>query len=224
MGALSHVLEAAGLSTVALLPSSDIAERMFVPRVLVTRFPLGRPLGKPGDAPFQRSVLTAALALLDRIKGPVLEIHPVVIEDQAADAAACPLPPRLDPNLPPAVDEARGLGRAVGRALATATGVSAAALDEVEDFLLAFGRLANGTPWREAGLPADILRAARTILSYYELAAIGLSEHVPAARTAETWYAQHTEAGRVMRAARDALRAQAAPPDFALYLLPATQA
>jgi hypothetical protein len=47
---------------------------MFVP------FPLGRPLGEPGDAAFQTRVLRRALALFDRRDGPV------ILEDFADDA------------------------------------------------------------------------------------------------------------------------------------------
>lgn len=51
------------------------------PRALWVPFPLGRPLGKPGDASFQRHVIESALDLLHRHAGPVLE-------DYAHDAPA----------------------------------------------------------------------------------------------------------------------------------------
>lgn len=46
------------------------------PRALWVPFPLGRPLGAPGDAAFQREVLLAALRLLERPAGPVLADFP----------------------------------------------------------------------------------------------------------------------------------------------------
>lgn len=55
-------------------------------------FPLGRPLGVPGDAAFQRKVIMAALNLLHRSAGPVLEDYPLdapAIEVESA--AACPV-------------------------------------------------------------------------------------------------------------------------------------
>ena len=62
------------------------------PRALWVSFPLGRPLGVPGDAAFQHRVIDAALALLDRPEGPVLEDYP---EDAPAveleAVAACPI-------------------------------------------------------------------------------------------------------------------------------------
>jgi hypothetical protein len=39
---------------------------MGVARALITKHPMGRPLGAPGDAERQMAVVKAALALLDR--------------------------------------------------------------------------------------------------------------------------------------------------------------
>jgi D-proline reductase (dithiol) PrdB len=68
------------------------AESMQPPRSLWVSFPLGRPLGKPGDAAFQHRVIDAALDLLERESGPVLEDFP---EDAPAveptSAPTCPV-------------------------------------------------------------------------------------------------------------------------------------
>ena len=48
------------------------AEKTRPPRALWTTSQLGRPLGEPGDAMFQRRVLLAALGLLVRSDGPVI--------------------------------------------------------------------------------------------------------------------------------------------------------
>lgn len=130
-------------------------------------------------------------------------------------------PPRHDPSLPAAVDEALALRAAAARA--SGRGIAVADPDSVADALAGFDRVANGAPWKEAGLPRDILGAARSVLGYYQQAAQGLSDHVPGARQAETWYVQHTAAGATMRAARDQLRQQGAPQPLWYYLLPATQ-
>ena len=62
------------------------------PRTLWVPFPLGRPLGVPGDAAFQHRVIRAGLALLEASKGPVLADYP---EDaprvELEDAPACPV-------------------------------------------------------------------------------------------------------------------------------------
>ncbi len=70
------------------------------PRALWVPFPLGRPLGKPGDASFQRDVIESALDLLQRQAGPVLEDYPhdvPAIDDE--NPAACPVSfPTENPN------------------------------------------------------------------------------------------------------------------------------
>lgn len=58
------------------------------PRALWVPFPLGRPLGKPGDAAFQLDVILAALDLLDRSEGPVLEDYPHDAPPVAEESAA----------------------------------------------------------------------------------------------------------------------------------------
>ena len=71
--------------TVALAP----------PRALWVPFMLGRPFGVPHDAAFQRKVLLAALSLLERDRGPVLEDFPedAPYDDLGAEpeGLACPV-------------------------------------------------------------------------------------------------------------------------------------
>jgi hypothetical protein len=66
------MLEERGFSTVAIASVRAQAEKTRPPRALWTTSQLGRPLGEPGDAGFQRRVLLAALRLLERTDGPVL--------------------------------------------------------------------------------------------------------------------------------------------------------
>ena len=65
------------------------------PRALWVPFMLGRPLGAPGDAGFQKRVMRAALELFDRSRGPVLEDFPDDAPETAATAedesAVCPV-------------------------------------------------------------------------------------------------------------------------------------
>ena len=92
MCALSHYLEREGLQTTGISLVRENAAHMRPPRSLWVSFPLGRPLGKPNDAAFQHRVIGAALDLLARPSGPVLEDYP---EDaprvEANAAAACPV-------------------------------------------------------------------------------------------------------------------------------------
>lgn len=97
MGALAHYLEAAGIPTTQISLIREHTETIQPPRALWVPFELGRPLGLPGDPAFQRRVLLAALDLLTREQGPVLEDFPEEIAaptktDQAAlSDLACPV-------------------------------------------------------------------------------------------------------------------------------------
>ena len=71
------------------------AEKTRPPRALWTTSQLGRPLGEPGDIAFQRRVLMAALALLERTDGPVIledftEDPPGWRDDRPGPSRRCP--------------------------------------------------------------------------------------------------------------------------------------
>jgi hypothetical protein len=226
VGTLAHIFEEAGLSTVALSLVRSHAERLHPPRVLHCEFPLGRPIGRPNDAAFQRRVLDAAFALLSRAEGPVLEDFPEEIADEAHQPLSCPMPPRYDPAVPPAVDEARGLRPAWERARALARGTQVGRVvdaDGVPDAVAGFARIAAGTPWPDAGLPGDPAAVAMDIRVYYEEAAQALAGHVPAARAAESWLFQATETGAILKAAMTAMAAAEPPYERIFYLVPISQ-
>lgn len=82
MGAASHYLEDEGIATTGISLVRINTERMELPRFLWVPFELGRPFGAPHEPDFQRRVLRAALALLERGDGPV------ILEDFPDDAPA----------------------------------------------------------------------------------------------------------------------------------------
>ena len=57
-------LEAAGIPTVIVGSAIDIVEHCGAPRFVFTDFPLGNPCGRPYDAEMQRSIIEAAIDLL----------------------------------------------------------------------------------------------------------------------------------------------------------------
>src|ERR1700691_3950760 len=116
-GALAHVLEHEGLATVQLSSIRGHTERIKPPRALYCEFPFGRPLGKPNDAAFQRSVIMAAFKLLERPAGPVLEDFPERVPDGSETPLTCSLPPSFNAEMPSVIDEARGLRSAYERQL-----------------------------------------------------------------------------------------------------------
>ena len=92
MSALSHFLESEGLSTTGISLVREHTEAMAPPRALWVPFPLGRPLGAAGDPAFQHRVIAAALALLDRPEGPVLEdFSEPAPDDGAGEPWSCPV-------------------------------------------------------------------------------------------------------------------------------------
>jgi hypothetical protein len=64
VSALGHYLEEEGLATVAIALIRPQAEHTRPPRALWVPFELGRPIGPPGDAAFQKRVILAALGML----------------------------------------------------------------------------------------------------------------------------------------------------------------
>lgn len=63
MSALGHYLEEEGIATVVIALIRPQAENTRPPRALWVPFELGRPIGPPGDAAFQKRVILAALGI-----------------------------------------------------------------------------------------------------------------------------------------------------------------
>ena len=226
MGTLASVLEQAGMATVTLSLIRQQVEVTQPPRALHCEFPLGRPLGRPGDPEFQRKVIDAAFALLEAPEGPVLVDYPEEIVDDADAPLSCIIPPADTSNLPPAQAEAKGLLPAWRRANETygrTTVGKVVKAEQVPEMLALFTRIADGENWQEVGLPGDPTKVAADIRNFYEEAALALNDGVPGARQAESWFVNHTRGGEVMQRARRALKEQKAGFYFWYYLLPLTQ-
>ena len=223
MSTLAHVFEAAGMATVALGSIRKQIESTAPPRGLWCDFPLGRPLGEPGDPEFQHRVLAAAFALLDASE-PIVTEFGESISDDGNEVLACPLPPRHDPDAHPAVDEARGLRAAYDRGVEMSNGRIAAgrvvAADDIPAAIEAFIRIAEGTHWKEAGIPGLPMRVSQDIRGYYETAAMALVDHAPAAWAGARWFLDETETGKVLMAARTEMERQDAPQPMWFYLTP----
>lgn len=224
MCTLAHIFEAAGLHTVTLASIRPVAVEMRPPRALYCEFPLGRPLGVPRDADYQRGVLRLALSMIEDATEPELADHPDVIEADTAPLA-CSLPPRFDPDLLPAVDEAQGLRKAFDRAFAARGHTSVGRVlgpDDIGPALVELDGIANGTDWLEADLPgSDTISSVHDIRTYYEEAALELVDGpVPGGRAAEEWFYEQTEAGKTVMAARRTMKAADVPRPFWYYMAP----
>lgn len=71
VGHVARALEAVGIATVCVYVEAFRyrAAALQVPRALITKFPMGRNLGAPGNADQQLRVIRAALGLLERSDG-----------------------------------------------------------------------------------------------------------------------------------------------------------
>ena len=224
MSVLAHVFEAAGLVTVALGSVRSQIERTAPPRGLFCDFPLGRPLGRPNEPDFQHRVLEHALSLVERATAPTVEMYAESILDDDEATISCPLPPRHDAALPPAVDEARGLRPAFDRAVRTfgerGSARRVVSPDGIPSAVAAFVAVADGVPWKQAGIPGIPARVAQDIRGYYETAARALIDHSPVAWETTRWFLRHTEAGQAIVRARAAMQAAGEKPALWYYLVP----
>ena len=223
MSTLAHVFEAEGIATVALGSIKNQIESTAPPRGLWCDFPLGRPLGVPLDPEFQHRVLSAAFDLLSSSE-PVFAEYDVSIVDDGSEVMACPLPARHDPNAHPAIDEANGLRPAYDRAIAKyGNRVGAGRTVEAEGItsaIDAFIKIAGGVPWKEANVPGIPARVSQDIRGYYETAALALSDHAPAAWAGTRWFLDHTEAGKVLMSARQAMADAGEKEPIWFYMAP----
>ena len=164
-----------------------------------------------------------AFGLLERDAATVVD-YDVVIEDDQAQTLACPLPARMDPDAHPAVDEAKGLRPAYERAIAKhgnrAGAVRLLDADAIPAAIEAFIRVAEGRPWKEAGIPGIPARVSQDIRGYYEMAALEIAGHTSAAWAGYRWFRDQTKTGEVMRKARDAMRESGAKEPLWRFLLP----
>ena len=231
MCTLAHVFEGLGFATVVLASIREQAERMFAPRTLFCDFPLGRPLGRPSDPAFQTRVLQAGLALLDRDSGPVFVDYPDVLVDEGSEQISCALPPRFNPAELAAVDEATAIRGAYERTLSSHGGRTnfgrVLTLDQIPDAFRALDRIASGTPWKEAGLPADPAQLSIDLRTYYCEAAVSLPgstvDPVGSGWALERWFLERTEGGKLLMRARESMKEAGASFAVWFYMAPLDQ-
>lgn len=76
MGLIARVVEAAGIATVSFSLTKDLTRAVGVPRSVFVKWPLGHPLGEPGNAAQQRTLIFDALRLLQTAKTPGQMLEP----------------------------------------------------------------------------------------------------------------------------------------------------
>jgi hypothetical protein len=200
------MLEQRGTPTVTLGLVRLQMEQTRPPRGLWTPFELGRPLGEPQDADFQRRVLLHALGLLERTDGPV------ILEDFPDDPPNFrdtpgwqppPLPPSVRPDSP--ADWASAVARemdalrpawqrAQARFGRTTVGLSAQAPEEWPGFAARF--LAGELPTVPLhATPALALRFLCDDLKAFYSEAAQADGPAPSSRQIDAWFWRHTLGG-----------------------------
>ena len=93
MGGLAHYIEQEGVATTQISLIRLHTEVIQPPRALWVPFDLGRPLGVPNDADFQKRVLVSTLKLLEESSGPVLKDFPedAPVSREEDTVWACPI-------------------------------------------------------------------------------------------------------------------------------------
>ena len=201
------------------------------PRALWVPFELGRPLGAPDQPEFQLDVLRAALRLLERESGPVLEDYPHDAPASDDGPWACPvaLPPPGPPEsqaeallrtlesevslLHPWYDEAK---RARGR---SAVGLSSLDIDDIVAFLAAFAAGQSPSPPDGAAEEMPLLLRYMTddIKAFYmESATAQPGRATPTAQEINDWFFHETAFGDALYTIRDRLVASEDPREKAL--------
>ena len=215
MSALGHFLEQEGIATVSISLIREHTAAINPPRALWVPFMLGRPLGVPNDAAFQRKVALSALQLLERDSGPVLEDFPdeAPYEDlgEIEEAQNCPVSfPRrrsdgsLGERLADEIAQLQAWHEVAvkhnGRTTLGITGLSPIGLGE---YLTAWLTGAPKPLFREGlTLAATVKLAADELKAfYYEAKAVQPGKHSP--DEVLRWFWTETSAGEVFVAIRD---------------------
>jgi hypothetical protein len=166
-------------------------------------FELGRPLGIPDDAAFQRRVTKAALDLLARTDGPLIADYPEHLDEPADFTGwACPisLAPASIESLTAEIDRlATWYDRAVEAQGRTTVGVSG--LDMTAAGALVTQALDGALP------PAQTLKEALDDLRAYYLEAASAFPDPGTAATRKQWFWEETRLAKAMLALQPKLAA-----------------
>jgi D-proline reductase (dithiol) PrdB len=91
VGLIQRVIEAAGIATISITLSKEISLKVKPPRAICTGFPLGHPLGFPGQSFRQLQILRILLKYIQEIDTPgtLIELELTGDEDPKVVCNAC---------------------------------------------------------------------------------------------------------------------------------------
>lgn len=204
---------------VALIPQH--AERIKPPRTLAVPYQLGRPLGVPDDAQFQHKVLSAALSMLLKTEGPIIEYYnePAPIREESLEGWACPI--NFASSLSDG-DNNNSIGERVNKEVSllqpwydkgrkdrgySSVGLSGVSVSDAVTFLAGFLESSNNekstgvSPIRGFSVADSIKHCAEDLKSFYNEAATSQPGEATA-QEIENWYWGESEAGKMIREIR----------------------
>jgi hypothetical protein len=218
VGGLAHYIEQEGVATTQISLIRLHTEAIQPPRALWVPFDLGRPLGVPNDAAFQKRILVSVLGLFEESSGPVLIDFPEDAPDSRAEDAiwACPVNlarKKLD------LDDADALRAAFKKETVelrawyelalkknrrTTMGVSGLDLSQIIEFIGAFIDGVPANPGQELSLAYTLNFAVDDLKAfYYEAAAAQPGSISPNAAELDDWFWGQTIAAKVLFAVKD---------------------
>jgi hypothetical protein len=210
VSALAYFVEDEGLPTVAISLIRVQTEKVGNPRSLWVPFELGRPLGPPTDAAFQKDVLATALDLLTATSGPVI-LEDYSRDDPTAVDLADWRPPFELPDSNIDLSDPAHLASALETELRTLTpfyqafvaenrrttvGNSGLAIEECSRYLASYFSTATPASPIPTVAPVQALRWAVDDLKAYYLSAMSTGPGIASSRQMQGWFWDRTVLAR----------------------------
>ena len=202
MSALAHWLEEEGIATSVIALFRLHAEKVRAPRALWVPFELGRPLGPPNDASFQRKVLAAALQLLDsaQLPGEIVDYGEDDPDRNSDPNWLCPVPTGTADLAAEVLAVRPHYERAVARFARTTVGLADVSIEAAAQFLAAYA-LDEGAQRPRTGMaPASLMRFCADDVKAFYLEAAGSGAGTPSGRQMTDWFWNETIAGQTIKA------------------------
>ncbi len=218
VGGLAHYIEDEGVPTTQISLIRPHTAAIKPPRALWVPFDLGRPLGAPNDADFQKRVLLAVLKLFEASAGPVLSDFPedAPVSRQADVIWACPVNlarKKIDLSDADALRAAfkketaelrSWYDLALKKKQRTTMGVSGLGISQIVEFIGAFIDSVPANPRDDMSLALALNFAADDLKAfYYEAAAAQPGSASPTAEELDDWFWGQTAAAKVLLAVKD---------------------
>jgi len=211
---LGHFIESEGVPTAGISLIRMHTEIIKPPRALWVPFELGRPLGPPNNAAFQRRVLLALMRMLEAPDGPRLEDFPEDEPETSSDITvlACPVDFTQDTEETGDTDPLWVAFRremtamrpwydmAVAKRQRTTVGVSGIDLDELGEFIHSFfSDNEPKNPRDDIPLAYTVKFAVEDLKSFYiEGITAQPGQGGASSRMLTNWFWDETIAGKVL--------------------------